>query len=157
MSNTKRKYYVVWAGHAPGVYDTWAECQLQTHGFPGARFKAFPSRDEAVAAFRGDPSEHLGIIRSILTHAPRPELPPLLAPGVRDYSAVPEIRLDAIAVDGACAGNPGRMEYRGVRVIDGAEVFHVGADGSYIGTNNIAEYLAIIHVAALLKRSLIHN
>ncbi len=148
----KKKYYVVWEGHAPGVYDTWAECRLQTDGYPGAKYKGFDSREEAVEAFRGSPSQHLDLIRAIVKNAPRPQLPPEISPGVRDYTGVPEIRLDAIAVDGACAGNPGRMEYRGVRVIDGAELFRVGAAGDYIGTNNIAEYLAIIHVAALLKK-----
>ena len=68
-----------------------------------------------------------------------------------DYTAIPGIRLDAIAVDGACSKNPGPLEYRGVRVADGVELFRVGPlDG---GTNNIGEYLAIIHVAALLARS----
>lgn len=65
-----------------------------------------------------------------------------------DYSAIPEINLSAIAVDGACAGNTGLMEYRGVNVADGSEIFHVGplADG----TNNVAEYLALVHALALL-------
>ena len=62
----------------------------------------------------------------------------------------PEIVGDAWAVDAACSGNPGPMEYRCVRIDDGTEVFHLGplADG----TNNIGEYLAIIHAAALLAQ-----
>jgi ribonuclease HI len=68
-----------------------------------------------------------------------------------DYTLIPEIRIDAWAVDGACAGVPGPMEYRGVRVADGAELFRIGPYAG--GTNNIAEYLAIIHAAALLMRA----
>lgn len=141
MPYQKRKFYVVWEGRSPGIYDSWEECKLQVDGFPQARYKAFDSQDEATEAFRGSPEEHIGIIKSIASHR---------APVV-NYAAIPEIRLNAIAVDGACSGNPGKMEYRGVRVADGKELFHFGpADG---GTNNIAEYLALIHVLALLDRA----
>ena len=44
------------------------------------------------------------------------------------------------------------MEYRGVRVGTGEVIFHIGGTTPLYGTNNIAEYLAMIHVAALLKR-----
>ena len=33
---------------------------------------------------------------------------------------------ESIAVDAACSGNPGKMEYRGVYVADGRELFHIG-------------------------------
>jgi len=144
------KYYVVWEGREPGVYDSWDECQQQVNGFPGARYKSYPSADAAVAAYRGKPSDQLGIMRSILSHTsgnivakPTAYVPP----------AHPGIRLDAIAVDGACSVNPGPMEYRGVRVATGEELFHVGEKTPLWGTNNIAEYLALIHVAAMLKKN----
>ena len=47
----KQKYYVVWAGVAPGIYDSWTDCQLQTKGYEGARFKSFDTREEAERAF----------------------------------------------------------------------------------------------------------
>lgn len=145
------KYYVVWVGEEPGVYDSWAEARSQVEGFPGARYKAFNSQADAVEAYRGDASDHLDIIRSIVRHTNAEKARRTAADtGMRDWHTIPGVRLDAIAVDGACAGNPGRMEYRGVRLSDGAEVFHVGADGAITGTNNIAEYLAMVHVAALL-------
>lgn len=148
MSVKKRKYYVVWVGLSPGVYDSWTECQLQVNGVPGARYKSFDSREEAVEAYRGDPEEQLGIIRSIIKHTAKANA----VPTRRDYAGIPGVRLDAIAVDGACAGNPGRMEYRAVRLSDGSEMFHAGASTPLTGTNNIAEYLAMIHVAALLEK-----
>lgn len=148
MSKPRRKWYVVWAGHAPGVYDTWAECQEQIHGFSEARYKSFDTQDEAVEAYRGNPEDHLNLIRQIVQHSPRPTR--LSPDGPVDYSHIPGIRLDAIAVDGACSGNPGVMEYRAVRIMDGAEVFHVGSRGNLIGTNNIAEYIGMIHLAAAL-------
>lgn len=137
----KRKFYVVWEGRAPGIYDTWEECFDQVDGFPGAKYKSYSTQAEATAAFRGNPREHLTFARELAKHINMKV----------DYTAIPGIRLDAIAVDGACSKNPGPMEYRGVRVADGVELFRVGPlDG---GTNNIGEYLAIIHVAALLARS----
>lgn len=136
-----RKFYVVWAGHSPGVYDSWEECKLQTDGFPGARYKAFSSQEEAVKAFRGRPEDHMGLVRALAARSAQ----------IVNYDAIPEIHLNAIAVDGACAHNPGPMEYRGVLVGTGQELFRVGPLQG--GTNNIAEYLAIIHCAALLHKS----
>lgn len=140
MAQPKRKFYVVWEGRAPGVYDSWEECQAQVDGYPGARYRGYPSQADAVAAFRGDNRAELELFRVIGAHGN----------DIVNYSAFPEIRLDAIAVDGACAKNPGPMEYRGVAVATGKEIFHMGPlDG---GTNNIGEYVAIIHAASLLAR-----
>lgn len=132
------KYYVVWNGVEPGVYDSWEECELQVKGYPAARFRAFPTRQAAIEAYRGEAD--LSIFKAIGKHTQQ----------FVNYEAFPEIRLDAIAVDGACSKNPGPMEYRGVMVGDGTEVFRVGPIAG--GTNNIAEYIALIHAAALLAR-----
>ena len=138
--STVRKYYVVWEGRAPGVYDSWEECEEQTKGFPGARYRSYKSQDDAVHAFRNGPGSDLDILRAIASHRSQHV----------NYEAFPEIRLDALAVDGACSRNPGPMEYRGVWVATGEELFRVGPLDD--GTNNIGEYLAIIHAAALLMR-----
>lgn len=61
----------------------------------------------------------------------------------------PEVTPDALAVDAACSGNPGKMEYRGVYLKTGQVVFHYGP---VYGTNNIGEFLAIVHALALLKK-----
>ena len=55
----------------------------------------------------------------------------------------------ALAVDAACSGNPGPMEYRGVHMPSGQQVFHYGP---IQGTNNIGEFLAIVHGLALMKQ-----
>ena len=60
-----------------------------------------------------------------------------------------EVSADAWAVDAACSGNPGRMEYRGIDLATGAQVFHFGP---IHGTNNIGEFLAIVHALALMER-----
>jgi ribonuclease HI len=60
------------------------------------------------------------------------------------------INFNSISVDAACSGNPGVMEYRGVWTADGAELFHFGPARD--GTNNIGEFLAIVHALALLHK-----
>ncbi|MCM1033554.1 MAG: ribonuclease H family protein [Odoribacter sp.] len=138
----KTKYYVVWEGREPGVYTDWDDAFEQVDGYPGARYKSFTNHEAAIEAFRGSPTEESKFLRLAANHAAS-------MPGApHDYTLIPEIRLDAIAVDGACSKNPGPMEYRCVRVIDGVEIFRKGPFAG--GTNNIGEYLAIIHAAALL-------
>lgn len=58
----------------------------------------------------------------------------------------PEVTSNAWAVDAACSGNPGPMEYQGIDLATGRQVFHYGP---VHGTNNIGEFLAIVHALAL--------
>ena len=57
-----------------------------------------------------------------------------------------DVIAEAWAVDAACSGNPGQMEYRGVDLRTGQELFRIGP---MLGTNNIGEFLAIVHALAL--------
>ncbi|MDD2961515.1 MAG: ribonuclease H family protein [Muribaculaceae bacterium] len=134
------KWYVVWEGRAPGIYNSWEECRLQTEGYEGAKYKSFISQEKATEAFRGDPKDQLGIIRSIAQNS---------TPKVINYAAIPDIIIDSIAVDASCLGNPGIMEYQGVDVKTGNVIFRKGPFKN--GTNNIGEFLAIVHALALLK------
>ena len=61
----------------------------------------------------------------------------------------PEVSADAWAVDAACSGNPGQMEYQCIDLATGAVVFHFGP---VFGTNNIGEFLAIVHALALMQK-----
>ena len=141
MSVKKTKYYVVWEGREPGIYDNWEDAEEQISGFPGAKYKAYPDLEQATAAYRGDPREQMALFRAMADRQ---------AHQLVNYAAFPEIDPNGIAVDGACSKNPGPMEYRGVHIGSGQEIFHVGPlDG---GTNNIGEYLALVHALALLKQ-----
>lgn len=133
----KTKYYVVWVGVEPGVYDNWEDAEEQVSTYPGARFKSFPSYESAVEAFRTGGGDADTLARLLASPPPR----------TLNYSAFPEIDTDAIAVDAACAGNPGPMEYQGVSLATGRTLFHYGPLAA--GTNNIGEYLAIVHALAL--------
>jgi len=127
------KWYVVWKGIKPGVYDNWQDCKFQIDGFEGACYKSFNNRELAVAAYNSDPKNHIGNKKTKNT-------------GFYPLS----VALKSIAVDASCLGNPGKMEYRGVFTETGEEIFHVGP--LYEATNNIGEFLAIVHGLALLKK-----
>jgi ribonuclease HI len=133
----KQKYYVVWKGRHTGIYHTWEDCSAQIAEFPDAQYKSFASQAEAEEALRGryeDYTEH---------HEPdRPRQSRLAVAG----SPI----LESYAVDAACSGNPGPVEYRCVHVRTGQEVFKQGPFPK--GTNNIGEFLAIVHALALFKQ-----
>lgn len=140
----KQRYYVVWRGYQPGVYATWAECSAQIDGFSGADYKAFDTRELAEEAFRLPRTEFMARHPELSQGraAKRPRQPRLSLAG----EPVP----DSYAVDAACSGNPGPLEYRCVHVATRAEIFKQGPFAN--GTNNIGEFLAIVHALALFKK-----
>ena len=138
----KQKYYVVWAGVIPGIYDSWTDCQLQTKGYDGAQFKSFDTLEEAEHAFASSPYAYIGQKTSTTGR-------PQKIARDDDSELSPEVVENSLAVDAACSGNPGQMEYRGVHVASRQQVFHYGP---VYGTNNIGEFLAIVHGLALLKQ-----
>ncbi len=134
----KEKYYVVWAGINPGIYNSWTDCQLQTKGFEGAKYKSFETKEEAEHAFQSSPYDYIGKN----THKAK-------AIVQSEDNIASDILENSLAVDAACSGNPGAMEYRGVHVASRQQVFHFGP---MYGTNNIGEFLAIVHGLALMKQ-----
>ena len=153
----KQKYYVVWNGPSPGVYSSWEACQEAVNGVSGAKYKSFKSQAEAEDAFEmgeeeyslvSSTSEASSTKETCSSNAPTaPSKPdrPAYNPANLPADAIRE----AIAVDAACSGNPGAMEYRGVYLANGREIFHFGP---IHGTNNIGEFLAIVHGLAILKQ-----
>jgi ribonuclease HI len=138
----KKKFYVVWEGFSPGIYSTWDECKKEIQGFPQAKYKSFESLEEAQRAYSNG---HKDYIRSGKTQS----IKELMSQSIVGFSNTSPIT-EAIAVDAACSGNPGKMEYRGVYIKNGQQIFHVGPLEK--GTNNIGEFLAIVHGLALLKQ-----
>lgn len=134
----KNKFYVVWVGRKPGIYSTWDSCKAQVDGFEGAKYKGFPTIELAKSASQDN-------FQKYLTKDPA-EPKKILFPVPGIGVPVP----DSICVDAACKGNPGIMEYRGVDTKSGAELFHQGPFPE--GTNNIGEFLAIVHALGYLKK-----
>lgn len=133
----KKKYYVVWEGVTPGIYDSWAKCQAQIKGYPAAKYKSFKSKVEAESAFYDGFGNHIG------QGAKKKKTSPKLLLDNED------IVWDSISVDAACSGNPGVTEYQGVDTKTKAQIFHKKFP---LGTNNIGEFLALVHGLALFKQ-----
>jgi len=137
-----KKFYVVWKGLKPGVYDTWEACRMQVEGEENAKYKSFPTFDEAVKAYS---EGHQAYLRKTPAHRKPASFLPKQSP---TGGQGPERR--SLAVDAACSGNPGDMEYRGVYTETSEELFHIGPFPQ--GTNNVGEFLALVHGLALLKQ-----
>ena len=129
----KTKFYVVWKGRKTGVFSSWEACAAQVQGFTGAQYKSFTSRLDAEQALRGKYSAHVG----------KP-----VSSGEWLFAIDPPVA-ESIVVDAACSGSSGRLEYRGVDLRSGEEIFRQGPYKD--GTNNVGEFLAIVHALALLE------
>lgn len=129
----KKKHYVVWKGVQPGIYTSWNDAKKYVEGFEGALYKSFDSQELAEKAFQSGPWSYIGKNKN-----------------KTPVQAVGNFIKDSLAVDAACSGNPGKMEYRGVYIGNGQEIFRIGPYEE--GTNNIGEFLAIVHGLALLKK-----
>ncbi|MDV7137775.1 ribonuclease H family protein [Maribacter sp. TH_r10] len=134
----KEKFYVVWKGKRPGVYTTWNDCKAAITGYKGAQYKSFASFDVAKKAYNSSYEEYKGKKNSTSSLTQEQ----LLKIGKPNYHS--------ISVDAASSGNPGIMEYQGVDTKTGKRLFKQGPFKQ--GTNNIGEFLAIVHGLAFLKQ-----
>ncbi len=139
MARKRQKYYVVWKGHHPGIYDSWAECKQHIDGYGSPIYKSFDNKEEASLAYRDNPSNYIG------------------KKGKKDLSKLPlkegdKPNLFSLSVDAACSGNPGIMEYQGVFTETETKVFRLGPFNE--ATVNLGEFLALVHALAYLKK---HN
>lgn len=119
----KQKYYVVWQGFNPGIYATWEECRKQVEGYMGAKYKSFTSYEDANQAFS------------------------LSADPKSKNLSIPQ---KGLCVDAAYSSSTHAMEYRGVFIPEKKEIFHQGP--FYDATNNVGEFLALVHALALCKQ-----
>lgn len=139
MTKVKKKYFVVWEGYSPGIYSSWNECKKQVQNFPGARYMGFESEAEALEAYNSPAGDYIGKNKKEKKTAD-PEL--LKRVGIPN--------MESLSVDAACSGSPGVMEYRGVYTRTGEEIFKLGPFPE--ATNNIGEFLALVHGLAFLKK-----
>lgn len=126
---------MVWKGRRPGIYTTWAEAEAQVKGFAGARYQKFENLALAEEAFRKgeteySPRKNLSDTEKNTPKEPRP--------------------VRGIAVDGACNMVTGVAEYRGVDLSNGKVLFKGGPYPH--ATNNIVEFLAIVHALAYCEK-----
>ena len=134
----KQKFYVVWYGNPAGIFDSWKECQLSIKGVTGAQYKSFLTFAEAKKAYNKEYADFKGknTKKKTLTK--------------EQLEKIGDPNLYTISVDAASSGNPGKMEYRGVDTQTHKQLFH---QGPFLqGTNNVGEFLALVHGLAYLKQ-----
>ncbi len=137
----KKRFYVVWDGVNPGVYADWKSCEAQIKGYPAAKYKAFNTEEEAQKAYASNCWNYIGKNATVTART---------TIRWQDLPKAKQPLLPSLSVDAACSGNPGIMEYRGVDTATGKEIFKVGPYPG--GTNNIGEFLALVHGLALLDK-----
>ena len=134
----KEKFYVVWFGNPAGIFGSWKECKRSIEGVKGAQYKSFLTFAEAKTAYNKEYADYKGKITKKNTLS------------AADLAKIGEPNLYSIAVDAASSGNPGIMEYRGVDTQTHKQLFHQGPFQQ--GTNNVGEFLALVHGLAFLKQ-----
>lgn len=140
-SKKKKKYYAVWKGHKTGVFESWNDCKAQIKDYQGAQYKSFATFEAAKAALNGNYKDYIGKTKTF-----KSELSPA------QLKKIGQPNYNSISVDAASSGNPGKMEYRGVDTKTKKQLFIQGPFEE--GTNNIGEFLALVHGLAFLKK---HN
>ena len=138
-----KKYYVIWKGKEIGVFSSWDKVKKLVQGYEGAKYKSFLSKEEANKAVKKKYSDYQGKGNPKKT----------LSNADKANYGVP--LKNSLTVDAACSGNPGKMEYRGVLHHNNQEVFKMGPYEN--GTNNIGEFLALVHGISLLKNKGLHS
>lgn len=134
----KKKHYVVWVGRKPGVYETWEECHEQIFKFPKAAYKSFRSKELAEQAFNSSSKEFIG----------KNSFVPTLSE--EQLASIGKPISDSISVDAAWNTSTGIVEYQGVHTNTKRLLFKAGPFED--GTNNIVEFLAIVHALAYCKK-----
>ena len=135
----KKKFYVVWKGKKKGVFSTWEECKKSIDGYRGAEYKSFPDLASAVKAENESYEKYKGVAQ------------PKAVISTEKRALIGEPDLNTISVDAACSSNPGLMEYQGVETRTKKVIFKMGPFKN--STNNIGEFLALVHALALLKKA----
>jgi ribonuclease HI len=135
----KKKYYAVAVGKRAGVYTTWPEAEKQVKGYPGARFKGFPTQKEAEAWIAGGQTAGQAVRKPVVKKAKK------------SNSSEPVIDPAKVTIftDGGAINNPGPGGYGVVTIIDGKEQEYSG--GFRMTTNNRMELMAVIVALTKLK------
>ncbi len=136
--NKNKKFYVVWKGAEPGVYETWDMCRRQVLHYEGAKYKSFESLTDAQKAFQQ------GCEAYYREHPPVTKAGHILAGGATQPI------MESLSVDAAWNTVTKVMEYRGVHTGSQQVWFHKGPFPG--ASNNIGEFLALVHGLALLKQ-----
>jgi len=133
----KNKFYVVWQGRVCGIFDNWNDCNAQVSGYENAKYKSFETKIEAEKAFAEGYKKYY-------------KNNPITSIGATALFSGSSPILNSLSVDAACNMVTGQMEYRGVHTGTKELWFKQGPFPK--ASNNIGEFLALVHGLALLKQ-----
>lgn len=136
----KQKYYTVWEWRNSGIFESWEECKKSVEWYVGAKYKSFASYEEAKVALRWSSDDYIG-------NTAKPT-----QPSESEIKKYGNPILDSISVDGAWNTVTWYCEYQWVMTSSGEQIFHGWPYAD--GTNNIVEFLAIVHALAYCQE---HN
>lgn len=128
MWKIKKNFYVVRKWNKIWIFDSRDECKKSVNGFPNAKYKWFSCREDAECAIKEWWEKYYEVKK--------------VAKSTKAIDVNIPFFTESIAVDAACSGNPGEMEYRWIDLKTWEEIFHEKFE---IWTNNIGEFLAIVH------------
>lgn len=134
----KKKFYVIWKGNKTGIFTSWNLCKKHIAKFTGAQYKSFASQTDAEKAFKGKYEDYIGKNTKKITLT------------AEELKRIGKPIVPSISVDAACSGNPGKLEYKGVDTSSKKQLFIQGPFER--GTNNIGEFLALVHGLGYLKK-----
>ena len=128
MWKSEKKFYVIRKWKKIWIFDSRDVCKEYVNWFSDAKYKWFSTREEAELALQEWWEKYYEVKNTVWKEKVKNEDIPFFS--------------ESIAVDAACSWNPGEMEYRWVDLQTWYEIFH---EKFKIWTNNIGEFLAIVH------------
>jgi len=134
MWKTEKKFYAVRKWKKIWIFESRDECKDSVNWFSDAKYKWFSSREDAEKAQKEWWEKYYEVKNVVKKEKVSNDDIPFFA--------------KSIAVDAACSGNPWEMEYRWIDLQTWEEIFH---EKFKIWTNNIGEFLAIVHWLNYLK------
>lgn len=163
MAKSKVKFYAVYAGRNPGVYTQWegdGGAAAQVREYPGARYKSFSSRSEALEWINrgGEPNggasapEHsaspeASVAKKASNKAKKGNITGKTAELPQELLAAGKV---VIYTDGSCLNNPGPGGFAAVLLF--GEKRREISSGFRLTTNNRMELTAAVEALAALKR-----
>ncbi len=129
---------MVWTGAKPGIYRSWTDCQKQINGYPNAKYKGFKTEAAALKALQEGPENYWGkdFFETTLSQ--------------KNLGLIGSPIKESISVDAAWNSVTLDMEYQGVNTDTKEVLFREGPFQD--ATNNVGEFLAIVHGLAHLKK-----
>ena len=147
MWKKETKFYVVWKWKKTWIFESRNDCKKSVNWFPDAKYKSFSSIEDAKLALDEwwEKYYNTSLYENADGEIRKNKKNDLMKMTEYEKNLMNEIVpffSESIIVDAACSSNPWKMEYRWVDSQTWEQIFH---EKFAIWTNNIGEFLAIVH------------